>query len=239
VLKAKMLAVRALATGTKSAKRGPDSNSLAVDDPRKMKMNKKLSDDHVALSIPATTNRVLRDAEDTDAFGAAITSIIGGSTMLHGLSNINGATDNRGRMLPGVGADERRALTQLSMSNFYVDAAGTNEPALSEPPPQCMRAVRAVLSQIQSSLQQSVNDITAGGGFLGSDSAAKLAKMAMHGDIAWDEVLKIAKTLRPDSSNRTAGVSHYDVILGWELLEPLMRIVYEAQFGVTSASAGT
>ena len=233
-----MLAVRALATGTKSAKRGPDSNSLAVDDPRK-KMNKKLSDDHVALSIPATANRVLRDAEDTDAFGAALTSIIGGSTMLHGLSNISGATDNRGRMLPGVGTDERRALTQLSMSNFYVDAAGTNEPALSEPPPQCMRAVRAVLSQIQSSLQQSVNDITAGGGFLGSDSAAKLAKMAMHGDIAWDEVLKIAKTLRPDSSNRTAGVSHYDVILGWELLEPLLRIVYEAQFGVTSASAGT
>ena len=233
-----MLAVRALATGTKSAKRGPDSNSLAVDDPRK-KMNKKLSDDHVALSIPAAANRVLRDAEDTDAFGAALTSIIGGSTMLHGLSNISGATDNRGRMLPGVGTDERRALTQLSMSNFYVDAAGTNEPALSEPPPQCMRAVRAVLSQIQSSLQQSVNDITAGGGFLGSDSAAKLAKMAMHGDIAWDEVLKIAKTLRPDSSNRTAGVSHYDVILGWELLEPLLRIVYEAQFGVTSASAGT
>lgn len=62
--------------------------------------------------------------------------------------------------------------------------------------------------------------------------------MAMHGDIAWDEVLKIAKTLRPDSGKQT-GVSHYDVILGWELLEPLLRIVYEAQFGVTSASAGT
>lgn len=234
MLKARTLASRAIAVGSRPAKRTAANASLAAPADKHTKLNKKISDDQAIGAIPAEANRVLRTAETNLAFSTALDSIVGGRPMRESLSNTTGATDVNGHVIPGVGREARGALAQLMTSNGYVDAAGTADPTLAEPPPLCMRAQRAVQSQIRSDIMAGINDLTAGGGFLGSDAANRLAKMVMTGDISWDEVTKISKTLHPNATDR-GGESYGDIVIAWELLEPLLRSCYETQFGVPDA----
>ena len=222
MLKAKALAARALAIGTAPPKRtanvafGPTSAPAASG-----KVNKKLSESDATHAIAASANAMLRKHENDPSFEGALSSIIGGSTMRTGLA--------------GIPDEAREAFLQLGASTGFVDAAGTTDPNLQEPPPRCMRAVRAVRGQLEDALASSVNDVMAGGGFLGHEAASRLVKMAMLGDIQWDEAVKIAKSLRA-SSAVDKGVTHVDIMQTWEILEPLMRLCYVDQFGVADAS---